>query len=119
MESKSLLVVISSAPYAGSDAAWNAIRLAETALKNGSVTRVFLINEAVDAGRDALTPPDGAFDLCDMLVDLAAKGAEIKYCKTCIDRCGVGEGEMASSLKVGSMGELNRWIMDSDRVVTF
>ncbi|MBI4829785.1 MAG: DsrE family protein [Nitrospinae bacterium] len=114
-----LLVIVSSPPYAGSDAAWNALRLAETGLDAGDSVRLFLINEGVDAGRASLTRPEGSFDLCAMLKGLADKGAEIKYCKTCIDRCGVGTGEMAAHVVMGSMKELHRWVMTSDRVVTF
>ncbi len=121
MENKqdSLLVILSSPPYAGSDVAWNALRLADTAVGSGVTTRVFLINEGVDTGRESLTPPEGFFDLCGMLKELAGKGAEIKYCKTCIDRCGVGTGDMTPAIKMGSMRELNEWVMGSDKVVTF
>lgn len=117
--SKSILIIISSPPYEGSDAAWNALRLAETSLKNGATARIFLINEGVDTGRKNLKPPEGFFDLCEMLDDLSADGVEVKYCKTCIDRCGVGEGDMTESIQAGAMKDLYGWIMDSDRVVTF
>lgn len=117
--SKSLLVVISSAPYGGSDAAWNAIRLAATARGNGSQTRIFLINAGVDAARNGLEPPKGYFNLAAMLTEEAAGGAEIRYCKTCIDRCGIGTGEMIDAARPGSMQILHDWVMDCDKVVTF
>ncbi|MGK7346104.1 MAG: DsrE/DsrF/TusD sulfur relay family protein [Candidatus Nitrospinota bacterium M3_3B_026] len=116
---KSLLVIISSPPYEGSDGVWNALRLADTALKNGTKTRVFLINEGVDTGRKGLEPPKNFFDLCEMLTDLVNEGVEVKYCKTCIDRCGIGEGEMTDKIQVGAMKDLYGWILESDRVVTF
>ncbi len=119
MNASSLLIIISSEPYAGSDRVWNALRLAETAREEGGATRIFLINEGVDVGRPSLTPPENSFDLCAMLTDLVGKGTVVKYCKTCIDRCGVGEGEMAPELRVGSMKALHKWIVESDRVVTF
>ncbi len=116
---KSLLIIISSAPYGGSDAAWNAIRLAVTARENGSQTRIFLINAGVDAARNGLEPPKGYFNLAAMLAEEAAAGAEIRYCKTCIDRCGIGTGEMIESVRPGSMQILYDWMMVSDKVVTF
>jgi len=119
VKQKSLLVIIGSAPYGGSDAAWNALRLAETALKKGDAVRVFLINEGVDAGRKELRPPENYFDLAEMLGNAVLTGAEVKYCKTCIDRCGVGTGDMVDEIKQGSMAVLHDWIMSSDRVVTF
>ena len=116
---QSLLVIISSAPYGGSDAAWNAIRLASTARANGGRTRIFLINAGVDAARSGLEPPQGYFNLAAMLAEEAAAGAEILYCKTCIDRCGIGTGEMIDAVRPGSMQILHDWVMDSDKAVTF
>lgn len=116
---QSLLVIISSAPYGGSDAAWNAIRLAATAREKGGQTRIFLINAGVDAARNGLNPPEGYFNLAAMLAEEAAAGAEIRYCKTCIDRCGIGTGEMIGAVRPGSMQILHDWITDSDKVVTF
>jgi len=119
MSEKTLLVIIGSNPYGGSDAAWNAIRLAQTALESGDKVRIFLINAGVDAGRKTLQPPENFFNLADMLKECAAKGAEIKYCKTCIDRCGIGTGDMIDEAPAGSMKILHGWIMSSDKSVTF
>jgi uncharacterized protein involved in oxidation of intracellular sulfur len=119
VKQKSLLVIIGSAPYGGTDAAWNALRLADTALKMGDAVRIFLINDGVDTGRRELRPPENYFDLVEMLRNAAATGADVKYCKTCIDRCGVGTGDMIDEIKHGSMEILHDWIMSSDRVVTF
>jgi len=119
MADNSLLIIISSAPYNGSDTVWNAIRLANTAIESGNGARVFLINEGVDTGRKGLAPPENYFNLADMLKETALAGAEVKYCKTCIDRCGIGTGDMIDEIKVGSMKELYRWIMSSEKAVTF
>ena len=119
MNPKTILVIVSSGPYKGSDVVWNALRLAESALENGNDARIFLINEGVDTGRGGLKPPDNFFDLAQMLTGIANMGADIKYCKTCIDRCGIGTGEMMEEIKVGSMKDLHDWIVTSDRVVTF
>ncbi len=119
MKHKSLLVVISSAPYGGSDVAWNALRLVDMALKKGNAVRIFLINAGVDIGRRELRPPENSYDLAEILRNAVATGAEVKYCKTCIDRCGVGAGEMMDEIKHGSMEILHDWIMSSDRAVTF
>lgn len=115
----SLLIVISSPPYNGSDSVWNSLRLAKTAAANDSEVKIFLINEGVDTGRTGLKPPENFFNLAEMLAETAKSGVEIKYCKTCIDRCGVGEGEMIEEIQPGSMGILNEWIMTSDKTVTF
>ncbi len=119
MSDKSLLIVISSPPYGGSDAAWNALRLAKTTADYGDKVRVFLINEGTDAGRKELKPPENFFNLAEMLAEITHTGAEVLYCKTCIDRCGIGEGEMIKEIKSGSMDLLHEWIMNSDKVVSF
>lgn len=119
MEDKILLVIISSPPYNGSDAVWNAIRLIKEALNNNNYARVFLINEGVDAGRKGIKPPENFFNLDDMLKEVKLGGGEIKYCKTCIDRCGNGESEMIDEIEPGSMKILHDWTLKSEKVVTF
>ncbi|MBI5179299.1 MAG: DsrE family protein [Nitrospinae bacterium] len=119
MGEKTILVIIGSAPYAGSDAAWNALRLAATAREAGNKVRIFLINAGVDAGRKGIKPPENFFDLAAMLKEAALGGAEVKYCKTCIDRCGIGTGDMIEEIAAGSMKILHDWVMTSDKAVTF
>ncbi|VAX18486.1 hypothetical protein MNBD_NITROSPINAE03-1084 [hydrothermal vent metagenome] len=119
MNDKSMLLIISSDPYKESDAAWNALRLAKTAREGDVTVKVFLINEGVDTGRKGVKPPESSFDLSEMLKEVKSEGVEVKYCKTCIDRCGVGEGEMIDEIEPGSMPILSEWIMSSDKVVTF
>jgi uncharacterized protein involved in oxidation of intracellular sulfur len=119
MAGNTLLIIVGSAPYKGSDVAWNALRLAKTALEGGDAVRIFLINEGVDTGRKGITPPANFFDLAEMLGQTATAGADVKYCKTCIDRCGIGTGDMIDEIKVGSMKDLHHWIMTSDKTVSF
>jgi uncharacterized protein involved in oxidation of intracellular sulfur len=119
MSDNSLLIIISSAPYEGSDVVWNALRLASEAAGKGDSVRIFLINEGVDTGRAGLKPPEKFFDLAEMLADTVEDGVEIKYCKTCIDRCGVGEGDMIKEIQPGSMSILHEWITSSGKAVTF
>lgn len=119
MAGQSLLIIIGSAPYKGSDAIWNALRLANTAMESGNKVRIFLINDGVDTGRKGVKPPENFFDLAEMLREAAISGAEVKYCKTCIDRCGIGVGDMIDETKVGSMKDLHQWIMSSDKSVSF
>lgn len=119
MENGSLLIIVSSAPYNGSDTVWNSLRLADTALGDGVHTRIFLINEGVDTARENAELSEGQYNLLQMLRDLASRGAEIKYCKTCVERCGIGEGQIAQEISAGSMKILYDWTMKSDRSVTF
>ncbi len=112
-----LLVVLSHAPYDGADVAWNALRLAATAREQGLGVRLFLINDGVDVGRAA---PDGAeFDLGEMLSGLAEQGAEVLLCGTCMDRCGLGAGDVVPGVERGSMDQLVSWLQTSERALSF
>ncbi len=85
----------------------------------GDAVRIFLINARVDMGRRELRPPENSYDLAEMLRNAAASGAEVKYCRTYIERCGVRAGDMVDEISHGSMAILHDWIMSSYRVVTF
>jgi len=113
-----LLLVLSSPPYSGTDVAWNALRLAETALERSHDVRMFLMNGAVDVVR---RPPEGVeFDLAAMVNDLVDAGATAKLCQTCLQRCGVGERAIiVPGAQVAGMGDLVDWLETSDRVLTF
>ena len=113
-----LLLILNRRPYDGTDVTWNALRLAGQAQKDGITVRIFLMNDAVDLARAGLKQ-EGEFDLQRMLLDAAAGGAEVKLCKTCITRCGIGSGDLRPEASVGTMPELVQWITDSDRVLTF
>lgn len=115
----SLLLIFNRAPYDGTDVAWNALRLAATALESGMRVRMFLMNDGVDLARLG-GPPEGAeFDLQQMLGDLIVGGAEVRLCKTCLTRCGIGTGESVSDAVVSGMADLVSWLQDSDKVVSF
>lgn len=113
-----LLLVLSSPPYDGTDVAWNALRLADTAVGRGHEVRMFLMNDAVDVVRRA---PEGVeFDLAAMVRDLVGRGAAAKLCQTCLQRCGIGEREIiVDGVEVAGMGDLVDWVETSDRTLTF
>src|SRR3989339_864218 len=113
-----LLLILNRRPYDGTDVTWNALRLAAQALKYSLRVRIFLMNDSVDLARAGLKK-EGDFDLQKMLLDAIAQGVEVKLCKTCITRCGIGEGGTRPEVAVGTMPELVEWIADSERVVTF
>ena len=114
-----LLLVINRAPYDGTDVAWNALRLARTALEGGLTVRIFLMNEGVDLARTGARPAEAEFDLQDMLQDLMQRGAAVRLCQTCLNRCGIGRGEVIPQAKVAGMKDLLEWIQGSDKVLTF
>ena len=114
-----LLLVINRAPYDGTDVAWNALRLAGTALEAGLTVRLFLMNDAVDLAREGSRPAEAEFDLQEMLRDLMERGAEVRLCQTCLTRCGIGRGEILPGAQVAGMKDLLDWIQHSEKVLTF
>lgn len=114
------LIVLNRNPYDGTDITWNALRLAEQLLNVGLEVRVFLMNDSVDLARDATRPPEGYFDLGEMLKGLIGKGVPVKVCGTCKVRCGIHKGEpYFEGAREAKMTELAQWIQEADRVVTF
>jgi len=116
---QSLLLVINRPPYDGTDVAWNALRLARTALDAGLDVRLFLMNEGVDLARRASVPPGAEFDLPAMLSDLIGAGAAVKLCQTCLNRCGIAGGEVLPQAQVAGMKDLLEWVQRSEKVLSF
>ncbi|MBI5948908.1 MAG: DsrE family protein [Chloroflexi bacterium] len=114
----SVLIILSQAPFDG-DATWNALRLASTLLDQKSPVRIFVMNDAIDVIRKGAVPEGAEFDLQAMLRDLLPRGGRIKICTTCINRCGIGQGEVIPEAIMATMADLAAWITGSDRVVVF
>ena len=115
-----VLIVLNHNPYDGSDVAWNSLRLAEKLLDGGASVHIFLMNDSVDLARDGVEPPEGYFDLAQMLKELIAKGVPVKACGTCNARCGLHKGEpYFAEVPEATMPELVEWIEQCDKVLTF
>ncbi len=114
----SVLIILSHPPFDG-DVTWNALRLASTLVERKSPVRIFVMNDAIDLVRQGSTPEGAEFDLQAMLRDLLPKGGRIKICTTCVNRCGIGHGEVIPEAIMATMGDLASWITESDRVVVF
>ncbi len=116
-----VLMIFNHAPYDGTDITWNALRQANTLLKNDVEVRIFLMNDSVDMARASCKAPAGyEFDLSQMLRDLIAQGVAVRVCSTCMARCGLYKNEpYCAGANTSSQQELAEWIIDSDKVLTF
>jgi uncharacterized protein involved in oxidation of intracellular sulfur len=114
----SVLIILSHAPFDG-DVTWNALRLAGSLLERRCPVRLFVMNDAIDLIRRGSMPAEAEFDLQAMLRGLLAKGARVKICTTCINRCGIGHGDVIPEAPMATMGDLAAWVAESDRVLTF
>ncbi len=114
----SVLIVLSHGPFDG-DTTWNALRLAGTLAEQHVPVRIFVMNDAIDLVRKGAMPEGAEFDLQGMLRVLLPKGVRVKICTTCINRCGIGHGEVISEGIMATMGDLSAWIIENDRVLVF
>ena len=113
-----VLIVLSHGPFDG-DTTWNALRLAATLLERKSPVRIFIMNDAIDVVRQGSMPEGAEFDLQAMLRALLPKGGRIKICTTCVNRCGIGQGEVIPEAIMATMADLAAWVAESERVLVF
>lgn len=131
-----LTVLINEPPYVN-DKAWNALRLAQTALAGGNPVNIFLMGDAVYVARKGQQPGPDRPDLEEMLANLVEQGADLRVCTTCINArpyeptgeyqsCFIGtqSGErlgshhLISGVRMGQMADLVEWALDT-KIVSF
>ncbi len=114
------LIVFNRNPYDGTDITWNGPRLAQKLLDAGVRVKIFFMNDPVDMAREACRPPEGYFDLGDMLTNLIAGGVQVKICGTCRARCGIHKGRpYFEGTREANMAELARWVIESEKIISF
>jgi uncharacterized protein involved in oxidation of intracellular sulfur len=115
-----VLFVINDAPY-GTEKAYNALRLAMALQKEQQDVgvRVFLMADAVGCALPGQSTPQGYYNVERMLRSVVARGGEVKLCGSCMDARGLGDLDLVKGTGRGSMAELARWSIDSDKIFTF
>ena len=114
------LLVLNRNPYDGTDVTWNALRLGEKLLDKGTELKIFLMNDSIDLAKEGITPPEGYFNLTEMLQGLIGKRVPVKVCGTCLVRCGIHKNKpLIHGAVEAKMPELAEWITECDRVVSF
>jgi uncharacterized protein involved in oxidation of intracellular sulfur len=117
---ETLTVILNDAPY-GNEKIWNALRLAQ-ALASITVkmkVNIFLLGDAVAAAKKGQKPPQGYYNLEEMLKGLVSHGVEVIACRTCIHARGLTEGDLIDGVCVGTMMDLAHWVEDSQKVLSF
>ncbi len=115
------LIIFNRQSYDGTDVTWNGLRLADKLLDEEQEVRIFLMNDSVDMARDICKPPaEYDQDLTTILKDLIAKGVVVKACGTCMVRCGIHKNApYFDGVESSTMPDLARWVVGSDKVLTF
>ena len=115
-----VLIILNRNPYDGTDVTWNALRLVDKLLDAKVEVRLFLMNDSVDMAREMVRPPEGYFDLGEMLKNLISRGVPVKVCGTCKVRCGIYKGQpYFEGAQEAKITELVEWIKEADKVITF
>ncbi len=113
------LIILNDAPY-GSERSYNGLRLANSLVKQEGVTvAVFLMGDAAGCSIASQTTPNGYYNIERMLKILAAKGARIGICGSCMDARGIKPEMIAEGTKRSSLDELTAWTQEADRVLVF
>ena len=114
-----VLMVVNGAAY-GSDATYNAVRLAGTLAKRDAVdVTVFLLGDGVTAAIGGQQTPDGYYKLDRMLTGVARAGGRVLCCGTCLDARGIGEAMLLPGARRSSLEELADATLAAEKVLVF
>ncbi len=111
-------IIINEAPYQ-KERAYTALRFARTAVFEGHITRIFLIENGVYIAKKDQKPASDQPNFGAFLEDLIKDGQEVKACVVCIKARGIVESELISGVKVVALNDLVEWTATSDKVIVF
>jgi uncharacterized protein involved in oxidation of intracellular sulfur len=113
------LLILNDAPY-GTERSYNGLRLTSSIAKiKGATVSVFLIGDGVGCALAGQTTPTGYYNIERMLKFLAAKGAKIGACGTCMDARGIKAESLIEEASRSNMEELAVWTQEADKVIVF
>lgn len=113
-----LLFLLNEAPY-GSDKNYNALRTATQLQKQDKNNKiwVFLMSDSVSCALPGQKENMGQYNIGEMIANIIKHGGEVKLCTSCAESRGIKE--MVPGAVLGSLGDLTKWITDSDKALTF
>ncbi len=110
------LFVFNDSPY-GSQRTYNGLRWA-LSLSRTNPIRVFFFGDGVTAALAGFTPAHADYNPQAMVAAIAATGAEIAACGTCMEARGLTKS-LIPQVKRGSMEELSDWASEAEKVINF
>lgn len=111
-------LILQGPPY-GTEKLYNALRYATALLAEDVRVKVFLLGDAVAAGKKDQKTPQGYYNLASMLKGLTAKGVEVLACGSCSEARGLQGSDLLAGVRIGHMVDLARWSKESDTVLVF
>ncbi|MGB8398570.1 DsrE/DsrF/TusD sulfur relay family protein [Bradyrhizobium sp.] len=114
------LFIVNDPPY-GTERVYNALRLAHALVKREPSMQVtiFLMADAVLAGKAQQKTPDGYYNIERMLKRVVGSKGVVLLCGTCMDARGMSETELIDGARRSSMDELAGATVEADRVLVF
>jgi uncharacterized protein involved in oxidation of intracellular sulfur len=114
------LFIVNDPPY-GTERVYNALRLAHALVKREPSMQVtiFLMADAVLAGKARQKTPDGYYNIERMLKRVLGSKGVVLLCGTCMDARGMSETELMDGARRSSMDELAGATVEADRVLVF
>ena len=117
---ETITFILQSPPY-GDEKIWNALRLAKalTTATIGMKVNIFLLGDGVSAAKKGQKPPEGFYNLEQMLKELIEQGSEVIACRTCVGARGLAQADLIDGVRVGTtVGDLARWVKESQKVLS-
>jgi len=111
------LFIFNDSPYGG-QRTYHGLRLA-AALARKTPTRVFLLGDGVLCGIAGFTPAHADYNPQELLRAVAATGAGIAACTTCLEARGIPPASLIPEVRRGNLDELAAWTEECEKVVTF
>jgi uncharacterized protein involved in oxidation of intracellular sulfur len=113
------LFVLNDSPYS-SQRTYNALRLAGNLCRSTeNEIRLFLIGDGVSSAFEGLTPAHVHYNSPEMFRQLAARGAGIGVCKTCLEERGIPDQNLLSCAVRRTLDDLTLWTEEADKVLVF
>ena len=116
---KNILIVVNAAPY-GSERALSALRIALTLSQRDekSVVRLFFMSDGVGvAVANQQTAEKQTLEI--MLKEIAANGAQVLLCKTCVAARGLEGVRWVDGVGIGTLNDLADWTLSADTTLCF
>ena len=118
---QSILFIVNAPPY-GNERMLSALRLASTLItqeREPVKVRLFMMSDAVTVGLPQQQAGMAGDSLGSMLEDMAALGAQVRLCRTCMQARGLIDLALLPGVQIGTMAELSEWTLSADKVLTF
>jgi len=115
-----VLFIINDPPY-GTERVYNALRLAHALVKRDPAAQitVFLMADAVMAGKAQQKTPEGYYNIERMLKRVISSKGLVLLCGTCMDARGISEAELLEGAERSTMDALANATAEADKVLVF